>query len=106
MSNKTLLKLSVMCVLTAAASTAAYAADISASTTIGNATFSPSSNVTITVVASDAAYGAYSQHLNGNRMFFSNNGDPKLYYNTKATGSTVSCTPVTTGTVPSGFSSL
>jgi hypothetical protein len=110
MNKKSLLKIALLCVLIAASSSVAHATsqNITGTTTIGaNATFAPSSNVTISVDSATASYEAYSQHLSGNRVYYSNNSDPKMYYNNKTAGSTTSVTPSATNTVvPTGYSSL
>lgn len=108
MNNNMLIKMSVVCVLVLAARSNAHATAhaITATTAVGNSSFAPSANVEIDVEASNAAYAAFSQHLNGNRIYFGNNSDPKLYYNTKSPGTNTSQSVTATMTAPSAFSSL
>jgi hypothetical protein len=105
MSSKDLLKVSLMLTLVASAGTA-FAADITTTTAIGSSSFSPSANVTISAAAGTSSYSAYSQHLSGNRAYFGNNSDPKLYYGSKATGSTSNYSPSSNATMPANWSSL
>ena len=89
------------------ASGSAYASSgITGSTTIGGGTFAPSNNVTLNVAATSNSYAGYSGHLNGNRVFFLNNADPKIYYNTRTAGTAITNTAAATDTAPSGFTAL
>jgi hypothetical protein len=112
MNKKSLLKIAFVCVLTIAASSSlALAVDITGTTSIGaNATFSPSSNVTLSVDANTANYEVYSQHLSGNRIYYGNNVSPTMYYTNKTAGTNVAETPAATNATnpggPSGYSSL
>jgi hypothetical protein len=106
MKHKDLLKIALVLTMVASAGTAFASCTITTSTLMGGGTFSPSSNVSISVASSISSYSAYSQHLNGNRYYWACNSDPKLYYNTKNAGTTISVTPNSTDTAPSGFSSL
>jgi hypothetical protein len=106
MSSKDLLKVSLVLTLVASAGAAFAASDISTTTAIGTSTFSPSANVTISAASGTSSYSAYSQHLSGNRVYWGNNSDPKLYFGTKSTGSTIGYSPSSTDAAPTGFSSL
>jgi hypothetical protein len=104
MSSKDLLKISLILILVASAGNA-FATQITTTTAIGSSSFSPSANVTIDAAAGNSSYSAFSQHLSGNRIYYGNNSDPKLYYDAK-TASRYPVTPSSNGTVPNTFSSL
>jgi hypothetical protein len=87
MAKKDMFKLCLVAAITMTASTS-LAAGLSASTVLGGGTFSPSNKVTINVISTTTNYAAKSGHLNGDRTMFTNNTDPKMYYTTKATGTT------------------
>lgn len=76
---------------------AALSAEISSSISIGGGTYSPSNKVTIKVSVGPTGcdpslpqstcqqYVAKSKHASGDRVFATNNADPKVYYKTVAT---------------------
>ena len=106
MDKNTLSKICMVCVLTMAAGSA-YGGTINGTTVWGTSgTFSTSSNVTIEVKSTTAAYAAGSFHLSGDRQFFTNSSNPAFYYSTKTKGETVSIIGNATDTTPSGWSSL
>lgn len=86
--------LSTMAVVTN--SHAALSKEISSSIAIGGGTYAPSNKVTIKVSVGPAAcdpslpanacqqYAAKSKHSSGDRVFATNNTDPKVYYKTVA----------------------
>lgn len=105
MTRKDIFKVCLV-VAAVASSSAAYAnTAISSSTVLGGGTYSPSNNVTVNVVATNAAYAAKSGHLNGDRTVFTNNSDPKMYWTTKAVGTTADTVSGATETV-SGWTTL
>lgn len=105
MNNKTaLIKICfVVAAVLAAGSAHAGASAISGSTTIGGGTFAPSNSVVIQANSTTTAYSATSGHLNGNRLYFGNNADPKIYWGTKAAGSSNSVTAAADATTLTGY---
>lgn len=106
MDRKLMIKICFVAAVVLASSSAYATSNITGALSIGGGTFAPSNNVAISLDSTATAYAAYSGHLNGDRMFFTNNADPKLYYGTKAKGSSISVTARATQTVPSGFTSM
>lgn len=109
MKKNMLLKIAFVCVLTVAASSTAMAAsaNITTSTVLGSSSFAPSSGVTLSADSAAASYEAYSQHLQGDRIYYSNSTSPNIYYNTKTKGTTTSVTPAASNTAaPGSYSSL
>lgn len=91
MARPTLMKLALVIALTMAAGTAfAAGTNITATTAVGNSSFSPSNNVTIGCASSNTDYSVYSKHLNGDRVMGIYSADPKIYYSISAAGTTVS----------------
>lgn len=78
--KKSILKVFVVLAALAFTTSVFAATPISSSTVIGGGTFSPSAKVTIKATATDTAYSATSQHLNGKKQFGTNNQDPKIYF--------------------------
>lgn len=106
MDKKTLSKICLVCVLTMAAGSA-YAGSFSGTTINGTSgTFSTSSNVTIEVDSSVSNYAASSQHLQGDRAYFTNSQNPAFYYESKTKGTTVTVIGSSTMLTPTGFSTL
>jgi hypothetical protein len=99
MTSKDLLKVSLVLTIVASAGAAYASANITASTMIGNGSFTPSANVTLSVASGNTSYAATAQHLNGDRVFFGTNTDPKIYYTTKATGTTTALSGLASTTV-------
>lgn len=95
----------VLTLLCTAASAEASAV-ITTNTAIGSNSFMPSANVTVTAASDDTSFAAYSQHINGNRVFFCTSGDLMFFYSTKDGGSLRSVSPTPSQAVPSGWSSL
>ncbi|WP_298270902.1 hypothetical protein [Geobacter sp.] len=106
MSKQNLIKICFVVATLMAAGTAYASSGITSSVTLGGGAFAPSQNVTINVAATDSSYAAYSGHLQGDKVFFSNNVDPKLYYGTKTKGTAITNTVAATDTAPSGWSSM
>jgi hypothetical protein len=104
MAKKDIFKICLVAAITMSASSA-FATGITGATVIGGGTFSPSNNVTINVIASSTAYAAKSGHTSGDRTLFSNNLDPKMYWNTKTIGSGPATVSSETETV-SGWTTL
>ena len=105
MSNKTVIKICFV-VATILAAGSAHATSITGSTTIGGGTFSPSNSVTLNCGANSSAYAANASHLNGNRLYFTNNTDPKFYYGTKAGGTAYTTVPAATDTASASYTAL
>jgi hypothetical protein len=101
MSNKLVIKVCFVVAAVLAAGSAYASSALTASTSIGGGTFAPSNSVTLNVAASASNFAGYSGHLNGNRIYFLNNSDPKIYYGTKATGTAMTNTVAATDTNPS-----
>ena len=91
---------------TLAAGSACASSRITTSTTIGRGTFAPSNGVTLNVAATDSSYAGFSWHLKGDKVFFMNNSDPKVYYKNKAIGSAFTNTLHATDTAPRSFVEL
>lgn len=106
MNNKTVVKICFVVATVMAAGSAYASSAISAASTIGGGTFSPSNSVTINAAATAANYAAYSGHLNGNRVYFTNNSDPKFYFATRTAGTAITNTVAATDTVPASFTAL
>lgn len=106
MNNKTVIKICFVVATVLAAGSAYASAGITTSTTIGGGTFAPSNGVTINAAAASSSYAAYSGHLNGNRIYFTNNSDPKFYYGTRAAGTAITNTVAATDTVPASWTAL
>lgn len=101
MARPTVLKICfVIAALSCMAATTSHAAlskEISSSISIGGGTYSPSNKVTIKVSVGPTGcdpsiqastcqqYVAKSKHSSGDRVFATNNTDPKVYYKTVAT---------------------
>jgi len=71
----------------------ALGAQIKSQTSIGNTTFTPSSNVCVKVVSIDTQYGATSGHVNGTHQYgtcggmnLANTCDPAKIYKIKYSG--------------------
>jgi hypothetical protein len=62
-------------------------------TSIGGANYVPSTNVTVSVMASTTAYAAQSKHLSGSKEYGTLSDGSTIVTGTKAVGETV--TPVT-----------
>jgi hypothetical protein len=103
--NKIMLKLGVVIAVSLMAASAFAAATEVTQTVIGGGTFSPSSNVKIFCTSDGTKYIAVSGHKQGHRMMGGSNGDPKMYYKDKASGTDVASGDVTTD-FSSGWSSL
>lgn len=106
MSSKALLKISLVLTLIGSAGTAFGAATITTATAVGSSSFSPSANVTVKAASSVSQYSAYAGHLSGNRVYWGNNVEPKLYFDEKVPGAVISNSPAAADTVPSSFTSL
>ena len=108
MSSKDLMKLALVVILVASAGTASAAGStITGQVAIGTGgSFAPSANVTIHIFSGSSSYAADSSHLSGNRIYFGNNSDPKMYYSTKDTGSTATLVSSSTDQASSSWSSL
>jgi hypothetical protein len=106
MDKKTLSKICLVCVLTMASGTA-YGEAFTGSTVSGTSgTFSTSSNVTIDVVSTQSDYAAGSQHLQGDRQYFTNSSNPAFFYGSKAKGETSAIVTNATDPTPDNWSSL
>lgn len=104
MNNKTaLIKICFVVAAVLAAGSAYAASAITGSTIIGGGTFAPSNSVTIQATATSTAYSATSQHLNGNRLYFGNNSDPKIYWGTATPGTANAVTSAATATSLTGY---
>lgn len=102
MNNRTvLIKVCFVVAAVLAAGSAHASSSITSSLEIGGGMFAPSNGVTLNVAATSAAYAAYAGHLNGNRIYFGNNSDPKVYYGTKTAGTAITNTVAATDTNPS-----
>jgi len=105
MARPTILKIcfviaALSCIGAATSSHAALSSAITGSILIGGGTYSPSSKVTVNVSVGPTAcdpslpgatcqqYCVKSKHSAGDRVFSSNNTDPKVYYKTVAVTST------------------
>jgi hypothetical protein len=106
MNKQLLFKLSLMCALLVAASTAYASVSITGSTVMGGGTFAPSKNVTINV-ASDptGGYTAMSFHSQGDKFFATNNSDTKMYWKQKGSDTTTAPANYST-TISTGWTSL
>jgi len=104
MNNKTaLIKICFVIAAVLAAGSAYASSAITSSTTIGGGTFAPSNNVRINATATSTAYAATSQHLNGSRLYFGNNSDPKIYWGTVTPGTFITVTMNATDTSITGY---
>ncbi len=103
MNDKTALIKICFVVASVLAAGSAHAAAITGSTTIGGGTFAPSNSVALQVSSSSTAYSVTSQHLNGNRLYFGNNSDPKIYYGTATPGTSNTVTAAATATSVTGY---
>jgi hypothetical protein len=107
MTKKTLLTMCFVAVALMAAGSASASTTISTSSvTIGGGAFAPSNSVKINVDSATANYAAFSGHQSGNRTFFTNNADPKLYFGTRAAGTHFTDAATATMAAPSGWSTL
>lgn len=107
MDKNTLSKICLVCVLSMAAGSAAYATTISGTTVMGTSgTFATSSNVTVDVKSASAQYAAGSQHLNGDRFYFTNSINPLFYYGSKSKGTTATVVGNATDTASTSWNSL
>ena len=104
MNNKTaLIKVCFVVAAVLAAGSAYASSAITGSTTIGGGSFAPSNSVRINVSSTTTAYSATSAHLNGNRLYFGNNSDPKIYWGDKVAGATNTVTSAATDTQITGY---
>lgn len=111
MARPTTLKI---CFVIAALSTFAAATSYAASETkvitgpiqIGGGTYAPSNKVSIDVVVGPSGcdpdtattcqqYAAKSKHASGDRIFVTNSSDPKIYYKTVTTATTLEAADLT-----------
>jgi hypothetical protein len=107
MSAKDLLKIALVVTLVASAGTAfAAGSTIDGATSIIGGSFTPSANVTLHVASGTSSYAADSSHLSGNRIYFGNNSDSKIYYSTKNAGATSELGVTSTMGASAGWSSL
>jgi hypothetical protein len=106
MSAKDLLKIALVVTLVASAGNAFASSTIDTATSIIGGSFTPSANVTLHVASGTSSYAADSAHLSGNRIYFGNNSDSKIYYSTKVTGSTATLSVTSTMGASSSWSSL
>jgi hypothetical protein len=87
MAHKDLMKIALVLTIAASACTAnAGVQTITGSITIGTSSFSPSTNVTLTAAAGSAAYSIYASHINGSRLYWGGSANSRIYWNTKAIG--------------------
>ena len=109
MDKKLMIKICFVVAMVMACGTAyAGCSTISGVLSLGGGSFSPSNNVQIAVTSTDSAYACQAGHLQGDKVYFTNNADPRLYYGTKTKGTLSGVTAPTNATdsVPSGFTSL
>jgi hypothetical protein len=86
MNKQLMFKICLVLSLSMAASSAFASASITSSITMGGGTYSPSKSVNVGVNSNATNYSAQSGHFNGDRTIGTNNTDPKIYWTTKATG--------------------
>lgn len=88
--NKNLFKICFVIALTACAASA-YGATIisSAPVSLGGGSYSPSNKVQVSVDTTANAYTAKAKHGSGDRLFATNNTDPKMWFKTVDVSSTV-----------------
>jgi hypothetical protein len=96
MAKKNLLKLALVIALSMAATSAYSATTISVSTALGGSSFSCSNKVDIGIATDGTntqfdgtAYSARSKHFSGDKVIATMSGDSKLYWKTRAVGSSV-----------------
>lgn len=90
MAKQSILKIAIVVALSLAASSTVFGATtISAPTSLGGGSFTPSNKVVISVETNGTAdsfdgtmYGTVSKHTAGDKNIGSNNADPKLYFKT------------------------
>ena len=85
--DKNILKICFIAALLVSAGSVYAATDITGATQIGGGTFSPSNKVNIQAKATSVNYSAESKHLSGDRIYGTNNVDPKIHYTSGVVGS-------------------
>jgi len=96
MARTNYLKLALVIALTMAATSAYSATTISGTTNLSGSSFSCSNKVDVAVAtdATGSAYSARAKHLNGDKVIATVNADAKLYWKTRAVGSSVDAAAV------------
>jgi hypothetical protein len=107
MDKKLMIKICFVAAMVMACGTAyGGATTIAGVMSLGGGSFSPSNNVVIHANSTGTAYAAFAGHTQGDKVYFSNNTDPRLYYGTKAKGTAITDTSAADATPPSGWSSM